>query len=152
AYHWIPAASNDRGLARGNLVGGELYFNSQDFTRHLAQLFPRAWYYQRSRGSLAWQLNEEAFMLVAAYLQDEGEEGRLAGDFLIRLMRDPEAEDYMDLRVGLSEGDARYTEKYLPTRSPALSPALSEWLTAAIREGIVEQGYFQYQGSLNKSA
>ncbi|RRV15416.1 YhdP family protein [Pseudomonas saudiphocaensis] len=152
AYHWIPAASNVSGLARGNLGGGELHFDSQDFSLHLAQLFPRPWDYQRSRGSLAWTLNEEAFTLVAPYLQVEGEEGKLAGDFLIRLMRDPEAEDYMDLRVGLSEGDARYTEKYLPTRSPALSPALSEWLTAAIREGIVEQGYFQYQGSLNKSA
>ncbi|HAQ88371.1 MAG TPA: TIGR02099 family protein, partial [Pseudomonas sp.] len=70
------------------------------------------------------------------------------GDFLIRLMRDPAAEDYMDLRVGLSDGDARFTEKYLPTRSPALSPALTEWLNTAIRGGTVEQGYFEYQGAL----
>ena len=58
----------------------------------------------------------------------------------------------MDLRVGLSEGDARFTEKYLPTRSPALSPALVNWLREAIRSGTVEQGYFQYQGALNKGA
>lgn len=152
AYHWIPAAHNVSGLARGNLGGGELRFDSQDFSLHLAELFPRPWDYQRSRGRLVWTLDEQAFTLVAPYLQVEGEEGQIAGDFLIRLMRDPEAEDYMDLRVGLSEGDARYTEKYLPTRSPAMNPALSEWLTAAIRDGFVEQGYFQYQGSLSKSA
>ncbi len=152
AYHWIPAVRNASGLARGNLGGGELRFDSQDFSLHLAELFPRPWDYQRSRGSLVWTLDDKAFTLVAPYLQVEGEEGQIAGDFLIRLMRDPEAEDYMDLRVGLSDGDARYTEKYLPTRSPAMNPALSEWLTAAIREGFVEQGYFQYQGSLNKSA
>src|SRR5690606_3029750 len=37
-------------------------------------------------------------------------------------------------------------------RSPALSPALSEWLQTAIRGGAIEQGYFQYQGALNKDA
>ncbi|MBA1264034.1 YhdP family protein [Stutzerimonas stutzeri] len=152
AYHWIPAARNVSGLVRGNLGGGELRFDSRDFSLHLAELFPRAWDYRRSRGSLVWTLDEQAFTLVAPYLQVEGEEGRIAGDFLIRLMRDPEAEDYMDLRVGISDGDARHTEKYLPTRSPAMSPALSEWLTAAIRDGFVEQGYFQYQGSLSKAA
>src|SRR5690606_22473019 len=59
---------------------------------------------------------------------------------------------YMDLRVGLSDGDARHAAKYLPTRSPAMSPALTEWLTTAIRGGAIEQGYFQYQGSLSKDA
>ena len=152
AFQWIPAAHNVSGLARGNLGGGELRFDSENFSLHLAELFPRPWDYRRSRGSLVWSLDEQAFTLAAPYLQVEAEEGRIAGDFLIRLMRDPEAEDYMDLRVGLSEGDARYTEKYLPTRSPAMNPALSDWLTAAIRGGFVEQGYFQYQGSLNKSA
>jgi len=148
AHQWIPAVRNVSGAIRGNLGGGELRFDNHDFALHLAQLFPRPWDYQRARGSLRWTLNDQAFTLAAPYLQVEGEEGRIAGDFLIRLMRDPAAEDYMDLRVGLSDGDARFTEKYLPTRSPALSPALTEWLTTAIRGGTVEQGYFQYQGAL----
>ena len=58
----------------------------------------------------------------------------------------------MDLRVGLHDGDAAYTEKYLPTRSPGMSAELGKWLKTAIRAGQVEQGYFQYQGSLNKGA
>ncbi|MBF6623503.1 MAG: TIGR02099 family protein [Pseudomonas stutzeri] len=152
AHHWVPAARNVTGLVQGNLGGGELRFDNRDFSLHLAGLFAQPWDYQRSRGSLVWTLDEQAFTLAAPYLQVEGEEGRIAGDFLIRLMRDPLAEDYMDLRVGISDGDARHTQKYLPTRSPALSPALSEWLTAAILGGVVEQGYFQYQGALNKTA
>jgi uncharacterized protein (TIGR02099 family) len=152
AYHWIPAARNVSGEVKGNLGGGELRFDSQDFSLHLAELFPAPWDYRRSRGRLVWTLNDEAFTLAAPYLRVEGEEGLIAGDFLIRLMRDPAAEDYMDLRVGISDADARFTGKYLPTRSPALSPALSEWLSTAIQGGTVEQGYFQYQGSLSKSA
>lgn len=152
AHHWIPAAKNVSGEVKGNLGGGELRFDNQDFSLHLAELFPAPWDYQRSRGRLVWTLNDAAFTLAAPYLRVEGEEGLIAGDFLIRLMRDPEAEDYMDLRVGISDADARFTGKYLPTRSPALSPALSEWLTSAIQGGTVEQGYFQYQGSLSKSA
>lgn len=152
AHQWVPAVRNVSGAVQGNLAGGELRFDNRDFALHLAQLFPQAWGYHRARGSLRWKLDDQAITLAAPYLQVEGEEGRIAGDFLIRLMRDPAAEDYMDLRVGISQGDARYTRKYLPTRSPALNPALSEWLEAAILGGTVEQGYFQYQGSLHKDA
>lgn len=152
AHHWIPAAEQVSGSIQGDLAGGELRIDSQDFALHLAPLFPQPWRYRQAQGRLRWSLDEQAFTLVAPYLRLDGEEGQLAGDFLIRLNRDPAIEDYMDLRVGLTQGDARYTEKYLPTRSPALSPALSEWLHTAIRGGAIEQGYFQYQGSLHKDA
>lgn len=151
AHDWIPAVQNVSGSVQGNLGGGELRFDNHAFSLHLAELFPAPWSYRQARGSLRWSLDDEAFSLVAPYLRLEGDEGQLAGDFVIRLMRDPAAEDYMDLRVGLSEGDARYTEKYLPTRSAALSPALSDWLVTAIRGGTVDQGYFQYQGALGKA-
>jgi uncharacterized protein (TIGR02099 family) len=151
-HNWIPGVRNVSGEIHGDLGGGELRFDNHDFALHLAELFAQPWDYQRARGSLRWSLDDKAFTLVAPYLQVEGDEGHIAGDFLIRLMRDPAAEDYMDLRVGISDGDARFTEKYLPTLSPALSPALSEWLKTAIRSGTVEQGYFQYQGAISKSA
>ena len=151
AHNWIPAVRNVSGSVKGNLGGGELRFDNHEFSLHLAELFPEPWAYRQARGSLRWTLDDEAFSLVAPYLSLEGEEGQLGGDFMIRLMRDPAAENYMDLRVGLSGGDARYTEKYLPTRSAALSPALSDWLVTAIRGGIVDQGYFQYQGALGKA-
>ncbi len=152
AQNWIPAVGNASGSIRGDLGGGELRVDSDDFSLQLAPLYPEPWRYRHAGGRLTWALDEQAFTLAAPYLRIDGEEGKIAGDFLIRLARDPAAEDYMDLRVGLSEGDARFTEKYLPTRSPALSPALVSWLREAIRGGTVEQGYFQYQGALNKGA
>ncbi|MEL7560283.1 YhdP family protein [Stutzerimonas chloritidismutans] len=152
AHQWVPAIRNVSGAVRGDLGGGELRFDNRNFELHLAKLFPRPWDYRRARGTFRWSLDGEAVTLAAPYLQVEGDEGDIAGDFLIRLMRDRAAEDYMDLRVGLSNGDARFTGKYLPTRSPALSPALTEWLNTAIRGGTVEQGYFEYQGALAAGA
>ncbi|TDL96306.1 TIGR02099 family protein [Stutzerimonas stutzeri ATCC 17588 = LMG 11199] len=152
AQNWIPAVGNASGSIHGDLGGGELRVDSDDFSLQLAPLYPEPWHYPHAGGRLTWALDEQAFTLAAPYLRIDGAEGKIAGDFLIRLARDPAAEDYMDLRVGLSEGDARFTEKYLPTRSPALSPALVSWLREAIRSGTVEQGYFQYQGALNKGA
>jgi len=149
AYHGAPAAQNVSGSLNGNLLEGELRLASDNFVLHLAPLFAQPWQYRRAEAQLLWRFDEQAFTLRSPYLQVEGEEGQLAGDFLIRLMHDPAAEDYMDLRIGLREGDARHTEKYLPQ---VLSKELAGWLKTAIRSGTVDAGYFQYQGSLSKDA
>ncbi|WP_394237888.1 YhdP family protein [Pseudomonas anguilliseptica] len=152
AWHGSPAAENVSGSVSGDLSQGELRVDSEDFSLHLDTLFPKPWHYQKANALLTWQINEEAFTLRSPYLQVLGEEGPAAGDFLIRLRFDPTQEDYMDLRVGLRNGDARFTEKYLPSRAPGMSADLDAWLKSAIRGGAVDEGYFQYQGSLNKGA
>jgi uncharacterized protein (TIGR02099 family) len=116
---------------------------------HLDPIFAKPWQYIQANATLTWKLDKESFTLIAPYLKVLGEEGKIAGDFLIRLFFDEAREDYMDLRVGLVDGDGRYTAKYLPT---VLSPALDEWLRTAILKGAVDQGFFQYQGSLNHGA
>ncbi|MCQ4346094.1 TIGR02099 family protein [Pseudomonas stutzeri] len=152
AWHGVPALDNVSGSLGGSLEGGELRLDAEDFMLHLDTLFPEPWRYHKAQARLRWSLDAEAFTLSSALMRLSGEEGELAGNMLIRLRRDPAAEDYMDLQVGLREGDARYTARYLPTRSAGLSPALADWLQTAIRGGRIEQGVFVYQGSLNKGA
>lgn len=152
AYHGAPAAENVSGSASGNMFQGELRLNSENFALHLDQLFPKPWRYRHAQARLSWDWNETGLTLYSPYMRVDGEEGQVAGDMLIRLLRDPEAEDYMDLRVGMRDGDVAYTEKYLPSRAPGMSAELDQWLKTAIRAGHVEEGYFQYQGSLNKGA
>ncbi|CAG8865823.1 hypothetical protein PS627_01742 [Pseudomonas fluorescens] len=149
AYHGAPAAGNVSGSIRGDLGKGELRLDTDAFMLHLYPIFEKPWQYQKANARLTWRLDKEGFTLVAPYLKVLGEEGKIAGDFLIRLLFDESREDYMDLRVGLTEGDGRYTAKYLPE---VLSPALDEWLRTAIVKGSVDEGYFQYQGSLNHGA
>ncbi len=153
AWHDVPAASAINGRMSGDVLQGELRLASDTgFSLHLAKLFAEPWQYQRAHAQLLWQFDELGFTLKSPYLQVHGEEGKIGGDFLIRLLKDPTAEDYMDLRVGLRDGDARFTGKYLPSRVPGFSDELEHWLKTAIQAGHVEQGYFQYQGSLNKGA
>ena len=149
AYHGAPAARNVSGSISGDLGQGELRMDSKDFSLHLDPIFAKPWQYIQANARLTWKLDKQAFTLIAPYLKVLGEEGKIAGDFLIRLHFDPTQEDYMDLRVGLLEGDGRYTAKYLPT---VLSPGLDEWLRTAILKGAVDEGFFQYQGSLNHDA
>jgi len=152
AWHGVPALANVSGSLGGSLEGGELRLDAHDFMLHLDTLFPEPWRYRTARARLNWSLDDDSFTLSSALMRLSGEEGELAGNMLIRLRRDPAAEDYMDLQVGLHKGLARYTERYLPTRSPGLSPQLAEWLTTAIQGGQIEQGMFVYQGSLSKGA
>ena len=149
AYHGAPAARNVSGSISGDLGHGELRMDSKDFLLHLDPIFAKPWQYIQANARLTWKLDKEGFTLIAPYLKVLGEEGKIAGDFLIRLHFDHNQEDYMDLRVGLVDGDGRYTAKYLPA---VLSPALDEWLRTAILKGAVDQGFFQYQGSLNHGA
>lgn len=152
AWHGVPAVENASGSVRGDLGGGEGLAASENFGLHFPNLFPEMWHYRQAGATLRWKLSDEGFTLYSPYLQVVGEEGRIAGDFMVRLLKDPALEDYMDLRVGLQDGDALKAKKYLPTRSPGLSPALGEWLNESIRAGHIDDGWFQYQGSLAKGA
>jgi uncharacterized protein YhdP len=114
AYHGAPAARNVSGSISGDLGGGELRLDSKDFVLHLDPIFAKPWQYIQANARLTWKLDKEGFTLIAPYLKVLGEEGKIAGDFLIRLHFDHSQEDYMDLRVGLVDGDGRYTAKYLP--------------------------------------
>lgn len=152
AHDGIPAVGNVTGSISGDIEQGELRFNSEQFSLHLSDLFPEAWRYQQAGGRIGWKVDDQSVTLIAPFLQLKGEEGLISGDFLIRLYHDPKAESYMDLRVGMREGDSRFAGRYLPTRTPAMSKDLVTWLNSAIQGGRIEQGYFQYQGSLNSDS
>ncbi|MFJ2334848.1 YhdP family protein [Pseudomonas helleri] len=149
ATHGAPAARNVSGLISGDLGKGELRLDSKDFVLHLDPIFDKPWQYLQANALLKWTLDKNSFTLIAPYIKVLGEEGKIAADFLIRIHMDHSQEDYMDLRVGLTDGDGRFTPKYLPA---VLSPALSEWLSTAILKGSVDEGFFQYQGSLDHDA
>ncbi|WP_339490240.1 YhdP family protein [Pseudomonas sp. EL_65y_Pfl2_R95] len=152
AYDHVPGIENITGSVTGDLGSGSILLDAKEFSLNLATLFPKPWLYHTARGQVDWRINEQGLTLRAPYVQATGDEGQAAGDFLIRLTGDPEIEDYMDLRVGITHGDARFTEKYLPTKVPEFSPELANWLKTSIKAGAVDQGYFQFQGSLNKGS
>ena len=85
AYHGAPAARNVSGSISGDLGQGELRMDSKDFVLHLDPIFAKPWQYIQANARLTWKLDKEGFTLIAPYLKVLGEEGKIAGDFLIRL-------------------------------------------------------------------
>lgn len=148
-YHNAPGAANVSGSISGDLGQGELLLASEQFMLHLWPIFKQPWHFQDAHARLGWRLNSDGFSLVAPVIQVRGEEGQIAADFMIRLPFGEGLEPYMDLRVGLHDGDGRFTPKYLPE---ALSPPVADWLRTAVQKGKVNEGYFQYQGSLAHGA
>jgi len=151
-WHSVPGATGISGRIYGDLQQGELHLDSDGFSLNLADIFAQPWLYQQANARLTWSFDDQGFWLTSPYLKVRGDEGDLAGDFVIRLLTDPAAEDYMDLRVGMRDGDARYTERYLPRVLEQQHPELQQWLVRAIRQGKVNEGYFQWQGSINRGA
>lgn len=150
AWHSAPSGSGISGRVSGDLLGGELALASRDFTLHFPHLFPKPWAYQQANARVGWRINAESVTIYSPVLRLQGDEGAVSGDFLARVMLDHQAESYMDLRVGLRNGQAAFAKKYLPTQMSSLSPALGQWLNSAIVKAQIKQGYFQYQGALNK--
>jgi len=150
AYHGAPAVDGISGSLSGSLGGGELRLDTTDFMLYLSDIFPDPWRYRTAKALLTWSLDSQRFTLGSALMQVTGPEGAASGDMHIQLGLHPDVDSYMDLRVGLKDGDASYTRKYLPTRLPAtqFSPELAQWLTTAIVGGRIDEGIFQYQGSL----
>lgn len=150
-HRGVPAVTNVSGTASGNLGQGELQADSRDFSLHLEQFFPEPWVYSHAQTRFAWRWDENEVRLSSPFIRAEGEEGKLAGNLLISLMRDPALEDSMELTVRMLDGDASYTRKYLPTRT-AMNKQLAKWLETAIHAGRVKQGYFQIKGDLRQVA
>src|SRR5690606_3990413 len=78
AHHGVPAAAGVAGRVDGDLLGGELRLDSQDFMLHLLGLLPEAWRYRRAQGSLAWRFDDEGVRLWSPYALLERGDGRLA--------------------------------------------------------------------------
>ena len=152
AYSDVPGLENVTGLISGDLGQGALRLNTEDFVLNLAAVFPAPWRYFKAGALLAWTLDDQAFSLHSPYFRLEGEEGRIAGDLKIAIPFAADEDSYMDLRVGLSEGDAAFVSKYLPLPSEDFSVELADWLKTAIVSGGIDQGLFQYQGTLSAAA
>lgn len=151
-YNDVPGLENVSGAISGDLQKGALRLDAENFVLNLAGIFPQPWHYFKAGALLSWTLDEQAFTLRSPYIRLEGEEGRIAGDLKIAIPLAADQDSYMDLRVGLTEGDAAFTAKYLPSPTANFSTDLADWLKTAIVSGSIEQGLFQFQGSLSAAA
>ncbi|SDT90215.1 TIGR02099 family protein [Pseudomonas pohangensis] len=152
AHADVPGLENVSGSISGDMGQGALRLNSENFVLDLAEVFPQPWQYFKAGALLSWKLDDQSFNLFSPYIKLEGDEGRIAGELKIAI---PFADDqfaYMDLLVGLQDGNAAFTSKYLPTPGADFTAELADWLKTAIVGGAIDEGIFQYQGTLSTQA
>lgn len=145
----IPGAQGVSGRLHSSLDGGELAFSGTDMQLHLAKLFPRPWPFTSAEGRLSWRLDDNRVLSLAGRdLRTQGPLGNINGEFLLHDVEGHPEQTYLDLGVGLRNGDLRHLGELLPTRSRGFSPELADWLSKAIPGGIADEAYFVYQGVL----
>ena len=148
----VPAMAGISGVIAGTPAAGQLLVDNGDWSMHLSNLFPERWNFQRLLGELSWAWSQSdgfELRIPGALVQDAD------GDARVRLHLQLPTEGRtptMDLRVALENSRAEYSDRYLPTRSPAMEPALVEWLQAADISGAAPLVIFAYEGSLRKGA
>ena len=152
AYADVPGLENVSGSISGDLGQGALRLKTENFVLDLAEVFPQPWQYFNAGALLNWTLDEQAFSLSSAYIRLDGDEGRIAGDLKITIPFADDEYSYMDLRVGLRDGNAAFTSKYLPSPSADFTVDLADWLKTSIVSGAIDEGIFQYQGTLSSTA
>jgi uncharacterized protein (TIGR02099 family) len=148
----VPGLENVSGSISGNLGQGALRLDAEDFVLYLQGIFPEPWKYAKAGGLLSWTLNDQALSLHSPFIRLDGEEGRIAGDLKIAIPFADDEFSYMDLRVGMTQGNAAFIAKYLPLPSANFSEGLAQWLKTAIVAGQIDEGIFIHQGTLSASA
>jgi len=148
-YWHIPGTDNVSGSVHGALAGGELRLNTSSFGLHLAEFFPHNWVNHTAQGRLTWSVDEDKFQLALPYSQITSDAGNFFGDMLLQIGFNDEVDNFLDLRVGAKNANAKFTEQFLPTLIPAFDKDLANWLKQSIKSGAINEGFFEYQGSIS---
>lgn len=149
AWEGVPSGGNISGSVRTGLLKGYLDLDAENFRLGFPELFRETWQYDTAKARLYWDVVDDTYILKSDELALSGPEGDLKGRLRLDIPLDWGEDDTLDmaLTVGMSNGDARYTGKYLPVGLP-MDSQLTQWLDSAIRGASIHEGGFIYNGAL----
>ncbi|MCK5894767.1 MAG: TIGR02099 family protein [Endozoicomonadaceae bacterium] len=145
-----PSAENVSGTLRMTAKEGMLDLDSRDFVLGLDHVFDDDWRYQQAIGQLYWRLTDDVYSLRTDQMHVVADEGTMNARLRLNLPRNGEPVN-MGLEASISEGDASYTEKYLPVKIGKYGD-LMQWLKNSIRGAAINDGAFIWHGPLTATA
>ncbi|WP_422134778.1 YhdP family protein [Endozoicomonas sp. ALD040] len=150
AWEGAPSASNVNGHLKMGMISGYFDLDTENFTLGLTKLFRDVWHFDTAQARLSWDVLDKKnfFQLSSDDITIKAPEGNLSGRLRLDIPLDGKEPIVMDLNVGMKNGDASYTPKYLPSHLPTLSKELVEWLDSSIKGAEIYQGRFTYDGPL----
>ncbi|USE35042.1 TIGR02099 family protein [Endozoicomonas sp. SCSIO W0465] len=149
AWQGAPSGGNVSGQLRMNLLRGYFDLDTRNFQLGFPKLFRETWTFDTAKARLYWDVIDDFYILKSDDLALTGPEGDLKGKLRLDIPLQWHEGDTLDmaLTVGMSNGDARYTGKYLPAFMP-MDSDLVHWLDTAIRKADISAGGFLYNGAL----
>ena len=149
AWEGAPSAGNVSGRLHMNTLSGYFDLETRDFKLGFPELFHDEWTFYSARARLYWDVVDDIYRLKSDDIVAVGDEGRLNGKMLLDIPFGSGANEsnYLDIDIGIADGDVRFAKKYLPVH--ILDKNLSEWLGTAIVGGAIHQGGFSMKGPLS---
>lgn len=143
ALHGAPGVEGASGYIDAGLHGGTVDLASDAFAMDFPHVYHEALRFDRVRGRIAWQLDDDGVRVQSGPIPVHGDAGTATAQFSLDLPH--EGTPLMTLLVGLRDSDARYRNRFIPY---TLDPHLLEWLNGSIAAGKLPLGGFIYRGSL----
>lgn len=152
AWEGAPSAGNVSGWLHMNTLSGYFDLETKDFKLGFPELFHDEWTFYSAKARLYWDVVDDIYRLKSDDISVVGDEGWLNGTMLLDIPfgRKANEPNYLDIDIGIADGDARFAKKYLPVH--ILNQDLSEWLETAIVGATIHQGGFSMEGPLDSDA
>lgn len=152
AWKGVPQVDKASGLIAITAHGGKVSIDDIDGLQvHLPKLTSAPWLFDSMAGEVSWQFDQQFTYLASSLVELAQAEGRfhlhLGGQFP---RRNVDAEADFKMRLGLEQIAVANLPAMLPDIT--MGSALSDYLRAAAKEGVIEQGGVTFNGLLGRSA
>lgn len=147
SWEGAPSGEHISGRLRMTAWEGLLDLESKDFVLGLDNVFDEDWTYEQVSGRLYWRITDDVYRLRTDRMHFVAKEGDLNARFRLDVPLDSEPVT-MGLEVGITNGDARYAEKYLPVKI-GMDEDLVRWLKTSIHGAVINDGAFIWNGPLD---
>ncbi|WP_173632523.1 AsmA2 domain-containing protein YhdP [Paramixta manurensis] len=143
--HWklLPGMEHFNGRLSGGVAQGRLDLNVSDATLPYGDMFRAPLEVEQATGTLDWQYNQDALKLVGKQLDIKALSLRARGDFSFSQSKGQAPR--LDILAGINVADAGNAWRYFP--EPLMGKALTNYLSAAIQGGEVENATLLFAGN-----
>ncbi len=145
AHEALPGMQGLSGQLALSNDSGEFHLDSGETRVALPRIFKEPLSVQRLTSRIRWRQNPEDWFVQAQDIVLNARDGRVRGDFELRLPKDKDISPVLKLRADLSDGDGRHFARYMPLIVP---DSLRAWLEQAVVSGRVTQGSVLLHGAL----
>lgn len=141
-----PVVQNISGQVRMGLLDGYLELDTEQLVLGFPELFRENWVFDTAKARLYWDTVDGVYILKSDDIAVTAPDGNLKGKLRLDIPFDDRPMD-MALTVGMAEGNASATSKFLPVYLP-MDEDVVEWLDHGIIGATINEGGFIYNGAI----